>query len=232
QTPADLANRLQDAICSQKAEAARQAVVQLCQSGGSIRVFPQSSEGLLVKVFFRDRDKELPKPRLFKFSTASTVAELKMRVASELEIPRQAQCCVACGRIPPDSTPLGELEHKHEVVVHLYLLSKDLFKHRWGQQRPPPAPGQPAAPAPVAAAAPAQKMWAEPLPQPPALRPQLPEPPMQPQPPVPENIEPGWSCPICTYRNPPERPGCEMCASERPADYLNAADENEYEVVP
>uniref|UniRef100_A0A1I8JRB7 Transmembrane protein n=1 Tax=Macrostomum lignano TaxID=282301 RepID=A0A1I8JRB7_9PLAT len=30
---------------------------------------------------------------------------------------------------------------------------------------------------------------------------------------------------------PPERPGCEMCASERPADYLNAADENEYEVA-
>uniref|UniRef100_A0A1I8F1F4 Protein kinase domain-containing protein n=1 Tax=Macrostomum lignano TaxID=282301 RepID=A0A1I8F1F4_9PLAT len=212
QTPADLANRLQDAICSQKAEAARQAVVQLCQSGGSIRVFPQSSEGLLVKVFFRDRDKELPK------RGAVQVQHGQHRGGAEDARGLRA------GDSPPGAVlrrlrpnpagqhPLGELEHKHEVVVHLYLLSKDLFKHRWGQQRPPPAPGQPAAP------------------------------PQSPPPPLhrkcgrsrcrsrqrcglsclsrrcsrSRQFQKISSCPICTYRNPPERPGCEMCASERP----------------
>ncbi|XP_062401959.1 ranBP-type and C3HC4-type zinc finger-containing protein 1 [Sardina pilchardus] len=29
----------------------------------------------------------------------------------------------------------------------------------------------------------------------------------------------GWSCPMCTLVNKPTRPGCEVCACERPADY-------------
>lgn len=29
----------------------------------------------------------------------------------------------------------------------------------------------------------------------------------------------GWTCPQCTFLNPPTRPGCEMCSSDRPADY-------------
>ncbi|XP_040889742.1 ranBP-type and C3HC4-type zinc finger-containing protein 1 [Toxotes jaculatrix] len=29
----------------------------------------------------------------------------------------------------------------------------------------------------------------------------------------------GWTCTICTYVNKPTRPGCEMCAGERPEDY-------------
>ncbi|CAG07086.1 unnamed protein product, partial [Tetraodon nigroviridis] len=29
----------------------------------------------------------------------------------------------------------------------------------------------------------------------------------------------GWSCTKCTYFNKPTRPGCELCASERPQDY-------------
>ncbi|XP_035244055.1 ranBP-type and C3HC4-type zinc finger-containing protein 1 [Anguilla anguilla] len=29
----------------------------------------------------------------------------------------------------------------------------------------------------------------------------------------------GWSCPVCTFVNKPTRPGCEMCGSERPANY-------------
>uniref|UniRef100_A0A1I8F5F0 Rhoa gtpase effector dia/diaphanous n=1 Tax=Macrostomum lignano TaxID=282301 RepID=A0A1I8F5F0_9PLAT len=124
----------------------------------------------------RPRHKSWPKPRLFKFSTASTVAELKMRrVASELEIPRQAQCCVACGRIPPDSTPLGELEAQARGGD-----SSD--RHQLPDSLPPP----PQSPPPPLH----RKCGRRPLPQPPALRPQLPEPPMQPQPPVPENIEP------------------------------------------
>ncbi|NXS63622.1 HOIL1 protein, partial [Brachypteracias leptosomus] len=31
---------------------------------------------------------------------------------------------------------------------------------------------------------------------------------------------PGWSCPKCTFINKPTRPGCEMCSSERPGDYV------------
>ena len=29
----------------------------------------------------------------------------------------------------------------------------------------------------------------------------------------------GWTCPLCTFVNVPTRPGCEMCSTERPADY-------------
>lgn len=29
----------------------------------------------------------------------------------------------------------------------------------------------------------------------------------------------GWSCSTCTYINKPTRPGCELCASDRPQDY-------------
>eukprot|EP00794_Sanderia_malayensis_P018848 gene18848-20746_t len=44
-------------------------------------------------------------------------------------------------------------------------------------------------------------------------------------------IKQGWSCAQCTYVNHPTRPGCEICGSERPADYEPPAnivlDENE-----
>ena len=30
----------------------------------------------------------------------------------------------------------------------------------------------------------------------------------------------GWTCPVCTYINQPTRPGCEMCSSDRPAEYV------------
>lgn len=29
----------------------------------------------------------------------------------------------------------------------------------------------------------------------------------------------GWVCSQCTFRNSPTRPGCEMCSTDRPADY-------------
>uniref|UniRef100_A0A1I8JNV8 RanBP2-type domain-containing protein n=1 Tax=Macrostomum lignano TaxID=282301 RepID=A0A1I8JNV8_9PLAT len=31
--------------------------------------------------------------------------------------------------------------------------------------------------------------------------------------------QPGWSCPKCTFRNEPVRPGCQMCGGARPPDY-------------
>ncbi|XP_062987327.1 sharpin [Elgaria multicarinata webbii] len=30
----------------------------------------------------------------------------------------------------------------------------------------------------------------------------------------------GWSCPTCTFINKPTRPGCEMCSTDRPANYV------------
>lgn len=30
----------------------------------------------------------------------------------------------------------------------------------------------------------------------------------------------GWTCPTCTFINQPTRPGCEMCSSDRPSDYV------------
>lgn len=39
-------------------------------------------------------------------------------------------------------------------------------------------------------------------------------------PPPPVKPKPvGWSCPQCTYVNKPTRPGCEMCSTDRPANY-------------
>ncbi len=30
----------------------------------------------------------------------------------------------------------------------------------------------------------------------------------------------GWACPLCTFLNDPQRPGCEQCGTERPKDYV------------
>ena len=38
-----------------------------------------------------------------------------------------------------------------------------------------------------------------------------------PPPPPPKPV--GWECPMCTYINKPQRPGCEQCATPRPEDY-------------
>ncbi|KAM8811120.1 sharpin [Eudromia elegans] len=37
---------------------------------------------------------------------------------------------------------------------------------------------------------------------------------------LPSPVQPGWSCPTCTFINKPTRPGCEMCSTARPADYV------------
>ncbi|NXF89963.1 HOIL1 protein, partial [Eubucco bourcierii] len=45
----------------------------------------------------------------------------------------------------------------------------------------------------------------------------------QSQPPAhrqPSPVQAGWSCPKCTFINKPTRPGCEMCSSARPDDYV------------
>ncbi|XP_074023810.1 ranBP-type and C3HC4-type zinc finger-containing protein 1-like [Numenius arquata] len=45
----------------------------------------------------------------------------------------------------------------------------------------------------------------------------------QPQPPstnLPSPVPTGWSCPKCTFINKPTRPGCEMCSTDRPDDYV------------
>ncbi|KAL4234057.1 hypothetical protein ACF0H5_005711 [Mactra antiquata] len=36
---------------------------------------------------------------------------------------------------------------------------------------------------------------------------------------VDEEVQQGWSCPICTFVNKPTRPGCELCATDRPVGY-------------
>ncbi|XP_075405237.1 sharpin isoform X2 [Tenrec ecaudatus] len=33
---------------------------------------------------------------------------------------------------------------------------------------------------------------------------------------LPSPLQPGWSCPTCTFINGPSRPGCEMCSTQRP----------------
>uniref|UniRef100_A0A8C5PNL7 RanBP-type and C3HC4-type zinc finger-containing protein 1 n=1 Tax=Leptobrachium leishanense TaxID=445787 RepID=A0A8C5PNL7_9ANUR len=39
-------------------------------------------------------------------------------------------------------------------------------------------------------------------------------------PPAPPVKMDGWACSVCTYINKPTRPGCEMCSTDRPADYI------------
>ena len=42
-----------------------------------------------------------------------------------------------------------------------------------------------------------------------------------PEQPAEQDGEPeGWTCAVCTYINPPTRPGCEMCSADRPANYV------------
>nr|XP_034980363.1 sharpin [Zootoca vivipara] len=38
--------------------------------------------------------------------------------------------------------------------------------------------------------------------------------------PPPSPVPTGWSCPTCTFINKPTRPGCEMCSTDRPANYV------------
>ncbi|XP_055634528.1 uncharacterized protein LOC129774693 [Toxorhynchites rutilus septentrionalis] len=45
------------------------------------------------------------------------------------------------------------------------------------------------------------------------------------------DIEEGWSCPLCTLINPPNRPGCGACSEARPSSYVvlaryRSADDN------
>ncbi|NXJ86893.1 HOIL1 protein, partial [Trogon melanurus] len=37
---------------------------------------------------------------------------------------------------------------------------------------------------------------------------------------LPSPVPAGWSCPKCTFINKPTRPGCEMCSTARPDDYV------------
>ncbi|XP_001917070.3 sharpin isoform X1 [Equus caballus] len=36
---------------------------------------------------------------------------------------------------------------------------------------------------------------------------------------LPSPLQPGWSCPSCTFINAPSRPGCEMCSTQRPCTW-------------
>ncbi|XP_064410058.1 ranBP-type and C3HC4-type zinc finger-containing protein 1 [Latimeria chalumnae] len=36
----------------------------------------------------------------------------------------------------------------------------------------------------------------------------------------PPSTQTGWSCPSCTFINKPTRPGCEICSTDRPTDYI------------
>ncbi|NXG56860.1 HOIL1 protein, partial [Hemiprocne comata] len=36
----------------------------------------------------------------------------------------------------------------------------------------------------------------------------------------PSPVQAGWACPKCTFINKPTRPGCEMCSTDRPDDYV------------
>ena len=47
-----------------------------------------------------------------------------------------------------------------------------------------------------------------------------------------EEAEAGWQCPVCTLMNPLERPGCQACTTERPADLGAAAAQEEVQQVP
>ncbi|XP_034551095.1 ranBP-type and C3HC4-type zinc finger-containing protein 1 [Notolabrus celidotus] len=47
-----------------------------------------------------------------------------------------------------------------------------------------------------------------------------PKPPAAKKPAVLPKPQLGWACMMCTYVNKPTRPGCEMCAGERPMDYV------------
>jgi len=38
-----------------------------------------------------------------------------------------------------------------------------------------------------------------------------------------DKVEDGWECPVCTLRNPLDRPGCQACTTERPAQLGAAA---------
>ena len=46
-----------------------------------------------------------------------------------------------------------------------------------------------------------------------------------------EEAEAGWQCPVCTLMNPLERPGCQACTTERPADLGAAATQEEVQQV-
>ncbi|PAA46902.1 hypothetical protein BOX15_Mlig004010g1, partial [Macrostomum lignano] len=120
------------------------------------------------------------------------IGELRARVAARArDLPPGRQCWIAGGLLASDDRCLKDLGAVSETQpVHLYVL---------GDPQPAAAPEAPPA-----------EEDAEPSPAVPAATvPVAMEP-------VAEQPQRTWDCPVCTFRNRWRRPGCEMCATERP----------------
>ncbi|XP_008971003.3 sharpin isoform X2 [Pan paniscus] len=129
-----------------------------------------------------------------------TVAALQEQVFSELGFPPAVQRWVIgrCLCVPERSLASYGVQQDGDPAF-LYLLSAP-------REAPGPSPQHP------------QKMDEE-LGRlfPPSLG--LPPGPQPAASSLPSPLQPSWSCPSCTFINAPDRPGCEMCSTQRPCTW-------------
>ncbi|XP_055204483.2 sharpin isoform X2 [Gorilla gorilla gorilla] len=129
-----------------------------------------------------------------------TVAALQEQVFSELGFPPAVQRWVIgrCLCVPERSLASYGVRQDGDPAF-LYLLSAP-------REAPGPSPQRP------------QKMDGE-LGRlfPPSL--ELPPGPQPAASSLPSPLQPSWSCPSCTFINAPDRPGCEMCSTQRPCTW-------------
>lgn len=243
-TTENIIQQLENAISSGDVKNAQALVAILAKQKQLMKIdlIPRitADSGYFIKVIVEDRLSSAP-PFLIKINSQSTAGELKKLVCLKYNFPVQVQRLIISQKIPKDRDVLFKHGVKEGSTVYIYMvpayklnLVKEQFQEELAQMRvfvDRPLPdgtlqSKPylsmvnldLSPLPVSGpksgivAAGSRQVFSsgtESVGASPFLAPTKPV----------EQEKIGWRCPCCTYINLPHRPGCEMCASNRPSDY-------------
>ncbi|KAJ7999758.1 hypothetical protein DPEC_G00197740 [Dallia pectoralis] len=210
----ELSQLLSDAISSGNKEEAKRCSEQLAEL--CVPVFVRishkaySQDSIQLKVGVADAQSDNYVPVTLLVNLSMTISELKEKINSDYGFHPSLQNWVIGKRLAQDGTTLyNHGVRKSGDQAYLYIksanaanLSREQLNQEAEHRR---LDGIIELLSPLLARGATGST--------PPNKPKQPGPPLQPKPQL------GWSCPVCTYANKPTRPGCEMCGSERPADY-------------
>ncbi|NXH09366.1 HOIL1 protein, partial [Bucco capensis] len=191
----DLALQLAQAIESGDEEVASSCAVSLARQQATLSILLKESnypsEEINMKVGVEDATSSAS--ITLRVRPQCTIGKLKEQVFQELGFPPAVQCWIVGQCLCRDERSLSSYGVRGDGdPAFLYLLSASEAQLCPQQQEQ------------------AQLLLASLSSQPGPAAPSLPGP----------AASTGWSCPKCTFINKPTRPGCEMCSSERPEDYV------------
>ncbi|XP_064124283.1 sharpin isoform X2 [Loxodonta africana] len=198
----ELAGRLARAIAGGDEKGAAQvaAILAQCQVALNIQLqetcFPPGPIRLQVTV----EDAASSAHIALQVHPHCTVAALQEQVFSEFGFPPAVQRWVV-GRClcMPERTLASYGVRRDGDPAFLYLLSAPREAPGCGPQRPQKTDGE------------LGRLFPQSL--------GLPRAPQPASSSLPSPLQPGWSCPSCTFINAPSRPGCEMCSTQRPSTW-------------